>query len=72
MTEISKLIINKRLSLGLNRREFSDLLNLNSNGINRVGQWENSYSKPSLEMQQTIFNIKVNPPFIFKKSKIIF
>lgn len=69
MTEISKLIINKRLSLGLNRREFSDLLNLNSNGINRVGQWENSYSKPSLEMQQTIFNIKVNPPFIFKKSK---
>jgi DNA (cytosine-5)-methyltransferase 1 len=69
MTEISKLIINKRLSLGLNRREFSELLELNSNGINRVGQWENSYSKPPVKIQEKIFNLKINPPFIFKKTK---
>lgn len=63
MTKLSKLIIEKRLSLGLNRREFANLLNLNSNGINRVGQWENSYSTPSLDMQEKIFNLKIIVPF---------
>lgn len=74
MTKISNLIINKRLSLGLSRREFANLLDLNSNGINRVGQWENSYSTPSLAMQEKISKLKIITPFLQnnKKNSITF
>lgn len=63
MTELAKLIRNKRLSLGLDRREFAEVLGLNSNGINRVGQWENSHSKPTSVMREKIFSLQVNAPF---------
>ena len=72
MTELAKLIIDIRLSLGLDRREFADLLGLNSNGINRVCQWENSYSKPTAIMLDKISNLKVEAPFLQNNNNNLF
>jgi DNA (cytosine-5)-methyltransferase 1 len=72
MTELAKFIIDIRLSLGLDRREFADLLGLNSNGINRVCQWENSYSKPTAVMLDKIVNLKVEAPFLQKNNNNLF
>ncbi len=73
MEDIGKKIKDKRLSLGLTQKEFSDALQLGRNGDRKLRRWENNESKPSGLELQAIFsfaNILPFPPV--KNSKFDF
>ena len=62
-TNISELIKQKRETLGLNQREFSEFIGLNDGGERTIGGWERGEHMPTPAKLERIQNIKSTPPF---------
>lgn len=68
MTDLSKLIINKRKQLGLSQKEFALLLDMKESGERTIRSWENGEHKPSKARLEKINALKLNPPFRYEKN----
>ena len=63
ITDISKVIREKRETLGITAKEFSDALCLGKNGEKLVREWEDGTSVPSEEVYQKILSFASDRPF---------
>ena len=63
ITDISKAIREKRETLGITAKEFSDALCLGKNGEKLIREWEDGTSVPSEEVYQSILSFASDRPF---------
>ncbi len=63
ITDISKAIREKRETLGITAKEFSDALCLGKNGERLIREWEDGTSVPSEEVYQSILSFASDRPF---------
>ena len=59
----SEYIKSKRQQLGLNQREFAELLGLNESGERTVSGWERGEHKPSSSRWKNVVSLTTNVPF---------
>lgn len=72
MDNLAKKIKDKRLSLGLTQKDFSDALGLGKFGDRTLRRWENNETTPSKDEYGKIFSFAINRPLLVSNPKFKF